>query len=182
MKKKMEEHVIAMEGSNIPFLRKPRSVISDSERLEKVTLSSLALCLVLVIFFALKISRFGDKFMTKHESPISIIVTSFVLYAQISLLGIIVNHPVNKSIFVILFMLLPLTATSVIIMIIVSWIAAITIFISWMIVIATIVYINWEEIFNVNIVVLNTFGCITATICLISLLWNFYCMLDALHS
>lgn len=163
-----------------------RSAISDHERLEKVTLNSMVLYLVLVIFFALKISPIGGKFITKHESTILIIFISFVLYAQISLLGIIVNHPVNKSIFIILFMLLPLIATSVIIMSLVSWTSAIIVFISWMIVIATIVYLNRKEFYNEDINedidVLKAFRGVFAWICGISLIWNFYCMLDTLHS
>lgn len=160
-----------------------RHMISDIKRLEKVAVNSMTLCFLLVIFTALKLSSFGGKFMEKYDTIMVFFPIYIVLYFQLSLLSTIVNHPVNKSIFPILYMLLPVTATSVVIvMSLVSRTAAVAVLMLWVIVIASIIYHNWEVIYNVDIVVLNRFRLALVIICVISLIWNVNCMLGALNS
>lgn len=159
------------------------TIISDKERLESVAVTSLILCFVLIIFPALNISSvFGDIFADKDaptKNPIHLVGAFLVFIAmsfQFYLLFTIKDHPVNKSIFAILYILLLSSATTVIEISLVSRIAAILNLILWVLVIGIIVNINSEEICKVDAIVLKRFWIFIATICVSSLVWNAKCI------
>ncbi|KAI5443138.1 hypothetical protein KIW84_011975 [Lathyrus oleraceus] len=158
-----------------------RMVVSDQKLLEVVAVASMLLCFLLIIFPALKMSSSGEKFITDHVGDVSVI--SFILFSFFNLFisGIITIRPINKNILTILYVLLLLTAISVIEMNIVSMFTAMFTLFAWIAAIAKIVYLNWKDIFNVDIVVWKRIQKFIAPICIISLILNVNSIFHALN-
>ncbi|KAI5443091.1 uncharacterized protein LOC127096017 [Lathyrus oleraceus] len=145
---------------------------SDKARVEIVALSSMVLCFLLIIFPALKVSSFGSNFMGFIVDGVPLISCLLVITFQIVIFVIIANHPVNKTIFPILYILLLLTATSVIQISFISFMSAIFILFTWILTIAIILCINSQEINDADIASFNGFRIFLTIISVISLLWN----------
>lgn len=108
---------------------------------------SLILCLVLIIFPALKMSS-GNLNITVAV----VLIIPLVLVSQLSIILITVNHPSNNSIFGIIFILLLSTAISITEVILVSTIVTIVISFTWIIVYVAILAENGRVIFTEDIV------------------------------
>ena len=117
--------------------------LTGEERPLMVTTFSIILCLLLIIFPALKMSLNGGKF---NETVVITLILFLVLPCQMVTLAISTMHPVHNSIFDIIFITLLSTAISFIEVRLVSWTAAIIILIVWGIVIASTFIVNWEVI------------------------------------
>ncbi|KAI5443136.1 uncharacterized protein LOC127096155 [Lathyrus oleraceus] len=149
-----------------------RVILSDEVLLGVVAVTSMLLCFLLIILPALKMSSSGGKFITDHAGGLSFISFVLVTFFLLFIFGMIASHPVNNNIFTMLYVLLLLTAISVIEMSIVSLVGAMFTLFIWMAAIAKIVYLNWKKIHNVDIVVLKRIQKFVAPICIISVIWN----------
>ncbi|WJX20955.1 hypothetical protein P8452_10436 [Trifolium repens] len=158
-------HVIVVEEvSKSSNEINPRYPNSDKERFKKVLVSSLVLCLLLSIFSALKIDN-SKLLMDSLTLPI-------VLF-QLIVFDIIINHPVNSTVYSILYILLLSSVISVVEVSFVSWNAAIVILIVWVAIIANITISNKEEIYNVDIAVSNIIHTLTSLAFVLSLFYSF---------
>lgn len=124
-------------------------MINEEKRLSIVITISIILWLLLIIFPTLKMSLNGGKF---NETVVIILILLLVIPFQMFTLIFSTMHPVNNSIFDIIFIILLSTAISFIEVSLVSWIAAIIILIVWGYVIASTVILNWQVISNEDMV------------------------------
>ncbi|KAK2456906.1 hypothetical protein P8452_03873 [Trifolium repens] len=159
-------HVIVVEEvSKSSNEINPRYPNSDKEIFKKVLVSSLVLCLLLSIVSALKIDN-SKLLMDTLTLPV-------VLF-QLDLFHIIIDHPVNSTVYSILYILLLSSVISVVEVSFVSWNAAIVILIVWVAIIANITISNKEEIYNVdNIAVSNIILRLTSIAFVLSLFYSF---------
>jgi hypothetical protein len=155
-------------------------MVSDKERFEKVAIKSMVLCLILIMFPALKISSFGGKFMAQYDTFIMVFLIVFVFLYQAYLYDITKSHAVNNTIYSVLHILLLSSILSVVEVSLVSRTAATVILILWVMTFATIVDNNRKEISN--IVVSGRNKRLIGTICVLSLVCNINCMVNYLIS
>jgi hypothetical protein len=94
----------------------------------------------------------------------------------------IANHPVNSTIYSILYILLLSSVISFVEVSFVSWNAAIAILIFWVAIIAAIAYHNREEIYNVDIAVSNIIHILISITLILDLAYAVYCTFNGLHS
>jgi hypothetical protein len=99
---------------------------------------SIILCLVLVIFPALKTSSYGGNFISKYENIIMLSIVNNVSFILLELFCITTMHPIQSSIFGILFILTLACSSLVGEVRLFSWTSIIPL-ISWAIVIASFV-------------------------------------------
>jgi hypothetical protein len=135
----------------------------------------------LIIFPALKASTDGDD-IGKDHTFLTIYHTAFVLVIQLYLFGVIVNHPINSSIFGVLYMLLISSTISVVEVALVSRTAAIINLIVWIFIIAVVVDVNWPVITNADLEASKKFMKSIAIICVISILWMINCIVHTLDA
>jgi hypothetical protein len=141
----------------------------------------MVLCLLLNFFPALKIFVSGDK-IAKHDTINMISLIIVVLPFQIFLLHTIISYPVNKTIYSILYLLLLSSATSTMQVSIVSWNAAIIILIFWVLLIASVVNYNRQEIYNVSIVVSKGIQTLILVVFVLTIAYVVYCVVHSLSS
>ncbi|KAK2404843.1 hypothetical protein QL285_054148 [Trifolium repens] len=96
-----------------------------------------------------------------------------IVLFQLIVFDIIINHPVNSTVYSILYILLLSSVISVVEVSFVSWNAAIVILIVWVAIIANITISNKEEIYNVDIAVSNIIHTLTSLAFVLSLFYSF---------
>jgi hypothetical protein len=101
--------------------------------------------------------------------------TLIFLGYQLVIGRMIMNHPVNNTIYSILYMLLLSSVISVAEVSFVSWDAAIIILIFWVVIIATIANANREVIYNIDSVVSNIIQIFMYISFILNLIYMFYC-------
>ncbi|KAI5443088.1 hypothetical protein KIW84_011935, partial [Lathyrus oleraceus] len=158
---------IIMESQNNPW-----KVVEDKRILPAISVNSVVLCFLLIIIPALKMSLFGDKMMTDHIDSVKVISMPIVVFFQVMIFLILESHPVNKNVIPILYILVLLTATTVIQMGIAATILDFYTLIVWVVLIAMNIYRHWEEVCKVDRVVLSRIRIFIAIISIISLIWN----------
>ncbi|KAI5443087.1 hypothetical protein KIW84_011934 [Lathyrus oleraceus] len=156
-----------MESQNNPW-----KVVEDKRILPAISVSSVVLCFLLIIIPALRMSSFGDKMMSDHIDSVKVISIAIVLFFQVMIFLILESHPVNKNVIPILYILVLLTATTVIQMGIAAIILGFYTLILWVVLIALNIYRHWEEVCKVDRVVLSRIRIFIAIISIISLIWN----------
>jgi len=86
----------------------------DKQRLKEVAKYSICLCLLHFLFMALKISSIAAaQAMAIHNTIISVLLIGYAFMFQFALLTVVIDHPVNRSIYSVLYILLLASATSV---------------------------------------------------------------------
>jgi hypothetical protein len=105
--------------------------------------------------------------------------TLIFLGYQLVIGRMIMNHPVNNTIYSILYMLLLSSVISVAEVSFVSWDAAIIILIFWVVTIATIANANREVIYNINSVVSNIIQIFMYISFILNLIYMFYCIVHS---
>jgi hypothetical protein len=151
----------------------PRYPNSDKEIFKKVLVSSLVLCLLLSIVSALKIDN-SKLLMDTLTLPV-------VLF-QLDLFHIIIDHPVNSTVYSILYILLLSSVISVVEVSFVSWNDAIIILIFWVAIITDVANSNKEEIYNVDIKVSNIIRTLISITLILTLTYTIYCAINSLVS
>lgn len=151
--KNIQDEVIVIEKppiSTVPKDRKRREFSGD-DRIAQAVAFSVILCLLLIIFPALEMSSDGGKF---NETVVIALIVPLVMFFQLLIFIGMTSHPapVKNNIFGIIFILLLSTATSFIVVSLVSWTAAIIVFIGWGILILSLIIVNWEVISNEDMV------------------------------
>jgi hypothetical protein len=142
--------------------------LSDEERYKVVAGISIGLCILLIVFPTLKIST-DENVLFNWFLPLVIII-------QLGILRATVGHPVNTSIFLIIFILVMSSAISFMEMTIVSWEAAKIILCVWGIIIVWVVIANWKVIWNEDIVFSKGMKIIIAVMWVIYLGCTIKCM------
>ncbi|KAI5443086.1 hypothetical protein KIW84_011933 [Lathyrus oleraceus] len=156
-----------MESQNNPW-----KVVEDKRILPAISVNSVVLCFLLIIIPALRMSSFGDKMMTDHIDSVKVISIAIVVFFQLMIFFILERHPVNKNVIPILYILVLLTATTVIQMGIAAIILGFYTLIVWVVLIALNIYRHWEEVCKVDRVVLSRIRIFIAIFAIISLIWN----------
>lgn len=129
----------------------------DKQRLKEVVKYSICLCSLHFLFMALKISSIdAAEAMAIHNTIISVLLIGYAFMFQLALLAVVTDHPVNRSVYPVLYILLLASATSVIEVTFVSWNAAVFVLIGWLSIIEVIVKQNKEVIHNADRLVSNT--------------------------
>jgi hypothetical protein len=105
-----------------------------------------------------------------------------VVLFQLDVFDIMINHPVNSTIYSILYILMLSSVISVVEVSFVSWNAAIVILIVWVTIIADIAHSNKQEIYNVDIAVSNIIRTLTSITFILSLLYTFIFAYSSLMS
>nr|XP_004516999.1 uncharacterized protein LOC101513051 [Cicer arietinum] len=102
--------ILQMEEFKSCDLIKPRSIESDkviqSDRYMQVVIISGILCSILII-----LSSYGGKFMEEHYILITLFLSPLVIFFHLLIGGVMIDHPVNDSIFSILILILLSSAT-----------------------------------------------------------------------
>jgi len=135
----------------------------------------------MIIYPALKACPGGDIIAKDHTFQ-TIYHTACVLVFQLYLLGVIIGHPINSSIFGVLYTLLISSTITVIEVALVSRTAAIINLIVWMFIIAIIVDVHWPVITNADLQASKNFMKSIAIICVISLLCMINCIVHTLDA
>ncbi|XP_045792173.1 uncharacterized protein LOC123886954 [Trifolium pratense] len=162
--KRMEDKVIMIEKPNTSHPIKPKS---DKDRIGEVGLLSMVLCVTVIMFPTVKATSVVDE---EHYPGLTVLLFVYVLFFQLAIGGSTLNHPVNNSIFYVLYMLLFTSVVSVIASGLVSKTAAIIILILWVHMIGFTVDHNWQVISSVDEEDSKRFWKFIAFICVISLL------------
>jgi hypothetical protein len=140
----------------------------------------LGLLLISSLFTAyMKILSFDSKFgmqISKFSMDLSTLI--FLGY-QLVMARMIINHPVNNTIYSILYMLLLSSVISIAEVSFVSWDAAIIILIFWVVIIATIANTNREVIYNIDSVVSNIIQIFMYISFILNLIYMFYCIVHS---
>nr|XP_004517001.1 uncharacterized protein LOC101513925 [Cicer arietinum] len=154
-KRNEDEVILQMEEFKSSDPIKPRSIESDKvirsdqDRYMIIVIVSLILCSILIIFPTLKMSSYGGKFMEEHDIVITLFLSPLVIFFQLWIVVITTDHPVNDSIFSILFLLLLSSGTSIMEVSLVSHSTCIVTLVLWLFWIAIVVWVNWQQIANV---------------------------------
>jgi hypothetical protein len=96
---------------------------------------------------------------------------------QLALCGFIIEYPINRTIYSILYIMLLSSVISVVEVGFVSSNAAIIILIFWIVIIVTIADVHKEEIYNVDIVVSNRIGTLIEITFILNLVYTLFCII-----
>jgi hypothetical protein len=127
----------------------------------------------------MKILSFDSKFGMKISKFSMDLSTLIFLGYQLVMARMIINHPVNNTIYSILYMLLLSSVISIAEVSFVSWDAAIIILIFWVVIIATIANANREVIYNIDSVVSNIIQIFMYISFILNLIYMFYCIVHS---
>jgi hypothetical protein len=120
--------------------------------------------------------------MAQYGTLIMDSLTLPVVIFQVVIFGTIKNHPVNSTIYSILYILLLSSVISVVEVSFVSWNDAIIILIFWVAIIAYVANSNKEEIYNVDIKVSNIIRTLISITLILTLTYTIYCAINSLVS
>jgi hypothetical protein len=140
----------------------------------------LGLLLIFSFFTAyMKILSFDSELGMQISKFSMNFSTLIFLGYQLVMARMIINHPVNNTIYSILYMLLLSSVISVAEVSFVSWDAAIIILIFWVVIIATIANANREVIYNIDSVVSNIIQIFIYISFILNLIYMFYCIVHS---
>jgi len=139
---------------------------NDEQRLWRVFVTSIMLCLLLIIFPALKLSSADGEL---NETNVTALIIIFVISIQLCIVYFASFRPSNSNIFGILFILLLSSAISFIEVILVSTTAAIVILITWVFVFFWVFIVHWEVIYSEEIRFSHGIQKLIAVICILLL-------------
>jgi hypothetical protein len=120
--------------------------------------------------------------MAQYGTLIMDSLTLPVVIFQVVIFGTIKNHPVNSTIYSILYILLLSSVISVVEVSFVSWNDAIIILIFWVAIITDVANSNKEEIYNVDIKVSNIIRTLISITLILTLTYTIYCAINSLVS
>jgi hypothetical protein len=115
--------------------------------------------------------------MAQYGKVIMDFLTAPVLLFQLALCGFIIEYPINRTIYSILYIMLLSSVISVVEVGFVSWNAAIIILIFWIVIIVTIADVHKEEIYNVDIVVSNRIDTLIEITFILNLVYTLFCII-----
>jgi hypothetical protein len=115
--------------------------------------------------------------MAQYGKVIMDFLTAPVLLFQLALCGFIIEYPINRTIYSILYIMLLSSVISVVEVGFVSSNAAIIILIFWIVIIVTIADVHKEEIYNVDIVVSNRIGTLIEITFILNLVYTLFCII-----
>jgi hypothetical protein len=120
--------------------------------------------------------------MAQYGTLIMDSLTLPVVFFQVVVFRTITHHPVNSTIYSILYILLLSSVISVVEVSFVSWNDAIIILIFWVAIIADVANSNKEEIYNVDIKVSNIIRTLISITLILTLTYTIYCAINSLVS
>jgi hypothetical protein len=115
--------------------------------------------------------------MAQYGKVIMDFLTAPVLLFQLALCGFIIEYPIKRTIYSILYIMLLSSVISVVEVGFVSWNAAIIILIFWIVIIVTIADVHKEEIYNVDIVVSNRIDTLIEITFILNLVYTLFCII-----